>query len=97
MVNVYYIIHQYHQQLSVPFLRSTGAKYDMLIVDVDNKETSLGISCPPPSFLEEMILKSCHEIVSPKGDLKIQENLNYFYKLSILMVNDIILCMTYYL
>lgn len=41
----------------IKFLEKSTEKFTSIIFDVDNKESSLGISCPPVSFLDENILK----------------------------------------
>ncbi|XP_026685542.1 methyltransferase-like protein 13 [Diaphorina citri] len=43
-----------------------NAKYDMILFDVDNKDTSLGLSCPPKRFLEDDILDAALQLLSGK-------------------------------
>uniref|UniRef100_A0A8D9EM28 Methyltransferase-like protein 13 n=2 Tax=Cacopsylla melanoneura TaxID=428564 RepID=A0A8D9EM28_9HEMI len=44
-------------------------KYDMILFDVDNKDTSLGLSCPPKRFLEDDILDAVLKLVSEEQSL----------------------------
>ncbi|CAH0383255.1 unnamed protein product [Bemisia tabaci] len=44
-----------------------GEKYDFIIFDVDCKDSSLGLSCPPQSFLEPEVLESVISCLSEKG------------------------------
>ncbi|XP_035229576.1 eEF1A lysine and N-terminal methyltransferase-like isoform X2 [Stegodyphus dumicola] len=45
-----------------------GSQYDAIILDVDNKDPTLGISGPPIEFLELSLLNNLKKIVSDKGD-----------------------------
>ncbi|PRD21754.1 UNVERIFIED_CONTAM: mettl13 [Trichonephila clavipes] len=42
-------------------------KYDIVILDVDNKDMSLGISGPPVAFLETTVLQNMSELVCDSG------------------------------
>ncbi|KAL5702798.1 hypothetical protein ACHQM5_027966 [Ranunculus cassubicifolius] len=42
-------------------------KIDVLIIDVDSSDTSSGLSCPHPDFVEESFLVSVKESLSEKG------------------------------
>lgn len=44
-----------------------GLKYDIIILDVDNKDMSLGISGPPVAFLETTVLQSLLELIYDSG------------------------------
>ncbi|GFT53591.1 eEF1A lysine and N-terminal methyltransferase [Nephila pilipes] len=44
-----------------------GFNYDIVILDVDNKDMSLGISGPPVTFLETTVLQSMLELTSDLG------------------------------
>lgn len=44
-----------------------GVKYDAIIFDVDNKDPSVGLSCPPVSFLQMDVLKRTAECLNDKG------------------------------
>ncbi|XP_065221939.1 eEF1A lysine and N-terminal methyltransferase homolog [Planococcus citri] len=44
-----------------------GVKFDAIIFDVDNKDPSVGLSCPPVSFLQMDVLKRTAECLSDKG------------------------------
>lgn len=42
-------------------------KYDAVLFDVDSKDTSLGISCPPKEFLELNVLQSVKTLLDKDG------------------------------
>ena len=44
---------------------------DLLVLDVDQKDPSLSMSCPPPSFVEEDALLSWKKCLTPRGILAI--------------------------
>ncbi|GIY35189.1 eEF1A lysine and N-terminal methyltransferase [Caerostris extrusa] len=46
---------------------SNGLKYDVVILDVDNKDLSLGISGPPIAFLETAMLQNILQLVYDSG------------------------------
>ncbi|XP_025829266.1 methyltransferase-like protein 13 isoform X2 [Agrilus planipennis] len=46
---------------------NSGAKYNCLILDVDSKDTSMGISCPPPQFLEDHIVEKTAKCLKNGG------------------------------
>lgn len=46
---------------------SKGVRYDAVMLDVDGKDPSLGMSCPPPSFMETSLLQLIMQLVSPNG------------------------------
>ncbi|XP_006867104.1 PREDICTED: methyltransferase-like protein 13 isoform X1 [Chrysochloris asiatica] len=41
--------------------------YDVIMFDVDSKDPTLGMSCPPPAFVEQAFLKSVKSILTPEG------------------------------
>ncbi|CAH2311827.1 methyltransferase 13 isoform X1 [Pelobates cultripes] len=41
--------------------------YDVVMFDVDSKDTSVGMSCPPPAFVEKDFLINVHKILKPDG------------------------------
>ncbi|XP_044158036.1 eEF1A lysine and N-terminal methyltransferase [Bufo gargarizans] len=43
------------------------ASYDVVMFDVDSKDTSLGMSCPPPAFVEKKFLQNVHKILKDDG------------------------------
>lgn len=42
--------------------------WDAIVVDVDNKDASLGISCPAPAFLEPAFLQACRARLRGGGE-----------------------------
>nr|SVE76276.1 EOG090X02SD [Daphnia longispina] len=54
------------------FVRDVAAsesseRYDCVMLDVDCKDRSLGISCPPPTFLEPNFIQSVKQCLNPHG------------------------------
>ncbi|XP_039483074.1 eEF1A lysine and N-terminal methyltransferase homolog [Drosophila santomea] len=47
--------------------RNEDIHFDAVLFDVDSKDLSLGMSCPPQSFLATKILQHIKEIIGPKG------------------------------
>nr|SVE72826.1 EOG090X02SD [Ceriodaphnia reticulata] len=45
----------------------SGEHYGCIMLDVDCKDRSLGISCPPPSFLETSFIHSVKQSLNPEG------------------------------
>ncbi|XP_073449331.1 eEF1A lysine and N-terminal methyltransferase [Aquarana catesbeiana] len=43
------------------------AAYDVVMFDVDSKDTSLGMSCPPPAFVEKIFLQNVHKLLKNNG------------------------------
>ena len=41
--------------------------YDVIIFDVDSKDTSVGMSCPPQAFVDTTFLTRVHSLLSPSG------------------------------
>lgn len=44
-----------------------GHSYDVIMFDVDSKDTTLGMSCPPSAFVETSLLKNVYSLLSPRG------------------------------
>ena len=42
-------------------------KYDIIILDVDSKDTGVGMTCPPIQFLEQQFLEACHYVIKDSG------------------------------
>jgi len=49
------------------FLKNTSTKYKVIVFDVDNKDLSVGMSCPPKEFLNDDILKIVQKLIEPDG------------------------------
>ncbi|OXB57996.1 hypothetical protein ASZ78_011806 [Callipepla squamata] len=43
------------------------AQYDAIMFDVDSKDLTVGMSCPPPAFVEKPFLEKVKTILKPKG------------------------------
>jgi hypothetical protein len=48
-------------------LNFSGQKYDAVLFDVDNKDMSLGMSCPPPEFVTTEIMNDVKIILKEDG------------------------------
>ncbi|XP_049277949.1 eEF1A lysine and N-terminal methyltransferase homolog [Anopheles funestus] len=44
-----------------------GAHYSALLFDVDSKDPSVGMSCPPAAFLERTVLSNVHKLIGETG------------------------------
>lgn len=44
-----------------------GHLFDAIMFDVDNKDTTLGMSCPPAAFVETPILQKVRNLLTPRG------------------------------
>ncbi|XP_073333206.1 eEF1A lysine and N-terminal methyltransferase isoform X2 [Pagrus major] len=44
-----------------------GRLFDAIMFDVDNKDSSLGMSCPPAAFVETLILQKVCSLLTPRG------------------------------
>ena len=51
------------------YVRSTEEMYDMIMLDVDSKDISSGLSCPPPTFLDPEYLRTVSSRLSKGGIL----------------------------
>ncbi|KAJ7986566.1 hypothetical protein DPEC_G00341200 [Dallia pectoralis] len=47
--------------------REGGHQYDVIMFDVDSKDSSLGMSCPPTAFVETDFLKRVGNLLTPRG------------------------------
>lgn len=43
------------------------AHYDAIMFDVDSKDLMVGMSCPPPAFVEKPFLQKVKTILKPEG------------------------------
>ncbi|XP_036377844.1 eEF1A lysine and N-terminal methyltransferase [Megalops cyprinoides] len=41
--------------------------YDVIMFDVDSKDPTLGMSCPPPAFVETCFLEKVRNLLTPRG------------------------------
>ncbi|NWY53876.1 MET13 protein, partial [Chionis minor] len=48
-------------------LQSIPAQYDTIMFDVDSKDLTVGMSCPPPAFVEKPFLQKVKTILKPEG------------------------------
>lgn len=44
-----------------------GHSFDVIMFDVDNKDGALGMSGPPPAFVETLFLQKVYNLLSPRG------------------------------
>ncbi|XP_028666551.1 eEF1A lysine and N-terminal methyltransferase [Erpetoichthys calabaricus] len=44
-----------------------GHSYDVIMFDVDSKERTLGMSCPPAAFVEKPLLQCVWQLLAPRG------------------------------
>ncbi|KAM9706856.1 eEF1A lysine and N-terminal methyltransferase isoform 1-T1 [Dama dama] len=42
-------------------------QYDVIMFDVDSKDPTLGMSCPPPAFVAQLFLQKVKSILTPEG------------------------------
>ncbi|XP_024277536.1 eEF1A lysine and N-terminal methyltransferase isoform X1 [Oncorhynchus tshawytscha] len=47
--------------------REGGHQYDVIMFDVDSKDPSLGMSCPPPAFVETAFLERVGNLLTSQG------------------------------
>ncbi|XP_036066913.1 eEF1A lysine and N-terminal methyltransferase isoform X1 [Oryzias melastigma] len=48
-------------------LEKGGRLFDAIMLDVDNKDGSLGMSCPPAAFVETPFLQKIHNLLTSRG------------------------------
>lgn len=53
--------------LKLPALFIGGHSFDVILFDVDSKDTTLGMSCPPSAFVETSLLKKVYSLLTPRG------------------------------
>lgn len=46
---------------------AASAQYDAIMFDVDSKDLTVGMSCPPPAFVEKPFLQKVKTILKPEG------------------------------
>jgi len=51
------------------FIQSTEKKYNLILLDVDNKSLKEGLSCPPPDFLEASELEKMKHVMDPEKSI----------------------------
>ncbi|XP_061388923.1 eEF1A lysine and N-terminal methyltransferase homolog isoform X2 [Musca vetustissima] len=49
------------------YCRKEGHKYDAILFDVDSKDLTLGMSCPPPSFMANDVLLNLKSLLNESG------------------------------
>ncbi|XP_007550641.1 eEF1A lysine and N-terminal methyltransferase [Poecilia formosa] len=50
------------------FLEKEGGHlFDVIMFDVDNKDSSVGMSCPPAAFVETAVLQKVFNLLTPRG------------------------------
>lgn len=48
-------------------LSTGGHLFDAIMFDVDNKDSSFGMSCPPAAFVETPILQKVFNLLTTRG------------------------------
>ncbi|XP_063922561.1 eEF1A lysine and N-terminal methyltransferase homolog [Zophobas morio] len=48
-------------------MAAAGERWDAVLFDVDSKDSSIGMSCPPQQFLEEEVLDNVAKLVADSG------------------------------
>lgn len=48
---------------------NSGKSYKAILFDVDSKDTSLGMSCPPKVFLDKVVMDNVKKCIGEKGKL----------------------------
>lgn len=48
-------------------LPAAPAQYDAIMFDVDSKDLTVGMSCPPPAFVEKPFLQKVKTTLKPEG------------------------------
>lgn len=44
-----------------------GRLFDVIMFDVDNKDSTVGMSCPPAAFVESSVLQKVCSLLTPRG------------------------------
>lgn len=57
--------------MAISFFSSGGRLFDAIMFDVDNKDSSLGMSCPPAAFVETPILQKVSSLLTPRGKVSL--------------------------
>nr|XP_055179504.1 eEF1A lysine and N-terminal methyltransferase-like isoform X1 [Nyctereutes procyonoides] len=47
--------------------REAQSCYSVIMFDVDSKDLTLGVSCPPPAFVDQPFLQKVKSILTPEG------------------------------
>lgn len=63
----------------------SGTQYDAILFDMDSKDRTLGLSCPPQTFLHDHVLENVTKILTNTGNW-----FNVLYKISHNHMNGII-------
>ena len=62
------------------FFSESDHGYDVIVFDVDSKDTSVGMSSPPQAFVDRPFLTRVHSLLCPSGQLS--ENVRHEHKLT---------------
>ncbi len=44
-----------------------GRLFDAIMFDVDSKDSTVGMSCPPAAFIETVFLQKVSRLLTPRG------------------------------
>lgn len=56
-----------YSQVLLFLFTAGGHSFDVIMFDVDNKDGALGMSGPPPAFVETLFLQKVYNLLSPRG------------------------------
>lgn len=54
--------------MNLAFFSLTDERYRCIMVDVDCKDRTLGMSCPPPAFVEPTFIEAVKKALAPNGN-----------------------------
>lgn len=61
-------LYRLYRKVTVAFFPFEGCRsFDVIMFDVDNKDSTLGMSCPPAAFVEAPILQKVCSLLTPRG------------------------------
>ena len=64
-------LHFSRIDLSIDLFACKGDRYGCVMIDVDCKDRTLGMSCPPPSFVEASFLHALNKCLCDEGSVHI--------------------------
>lgn len=58
----------------VQFIFFSGRSFKAILFDVDSKDSTVGMSCPPVQFLEQEVLNTVQSCIRENGIIKLSSN-----------------------